>query len=145
VVCRKSEVPRRKSLRLTRTLTYDPNHIHFVSVADKQYQTGSDPSTDPTQFLSSLSADFTGTRVQLTSQMGRWMGTGTITEDVHSPALDTLSFFGGGSVLDSFARNQDEMMQEAKEGILKQLGTSVLAGIWMAENVTFFTTDKSVC
>jgi hypothetical protein len=76
--------------------------------------------------------------------MGRWMGTGTITEDVHSSALETLSFFGQGSVLDSFARSQDEMTQEAKEGILKQLGISVLAGIWMAENVTFFTTDKTV-
>jgi hypothetical protein len=53
--------------------------------------------------------------------MGRWMGTGTITADVHSPPEDTLSFLGSGSVLNSFHRSIPDMREEASNNILRQL------------------------
>jgi hypothetical protein len=76
---------------------------------------------DAGPFVNSVGNSFTNSRAELRGQMGRWMGTGTITSDVHSPPEDTLSFFGSGSVLNSFHRSIPDMRVEAQDNILQQL------------------------
>ncbi|KAK5045526.1 hypothetical protein LTR84_009144 [Exophiala bonariae] len=95
--------------------------VRKVVQANTDFQIGDQPDVDAGPFVDSVRSTFTNTRAELRSQMGRWMGTGTITSDVHSSPEDTLSFLGSGSVLNSFHRSIPDMRVEAQDNILQQL------------------------